>query len=195
MPRIAESGSCDLSRALEDHRLFRVAKKFPGARSTGKHRAGGQTARRFASRRSRIGATGSVGPEPGGDQPARDGTGSADLAEPVRDHSGQTLAFVYCEDEPGRRAAAKLLTRDGARRIAGNIATLPDYRLTGASDCTPHHCAARPDGGGRAKGKGARSPTPGLRMWCFTSCRPWRPRHQSGGRWRPSSLFHWSARA
>ena len=26
--------------------------------------------------------------------------------------------FVYCEDEPGSRAAAKLLTRDQARRIA-----------------------------------------------------------------------------
>jgi hypothetical protein len=29
----------------------------------------------------------------------------------VRDASKQALAFVYCEDEPGRRAAAKLLTR------------------------------------------------------------------------------------
>jgi hypothetical protein len=28
----------------------------------------------------------------------------------VRDHNGQALAYVYCEDEPGRRAAAKLLT-------------------------------------------------------------------------------------
>jgi hypothetical protein len=32
----------------------------------------------------------------------------------VRDGSGQALAYVYCEDEPGRRAAAKLLTRDEA---------------------------------------------------------------------------------
>jgi hypothetical protein len=43
----------------------------------------------------------------------------------VRDHNGQALAFVYCEDEPGRRAAAKLLTRDEARRIGANIAMLP----------------------------------------------------------------------
>jgi hypothetical protein len=42
----------------------------------------------------------------------------------VRDADEQALAFVYCEDEPGRRATGKLLTRDEARRIAANIARL-----------------------------------------------------------------------
>ena len=42
----------------------------------------------------------------------------------VRDTNGQALAYVYCEEEPGRRAAAYLLTRDEARRIAANIAKL-----------------------------------------------------------------------
>jgi hypothetical protein len=41
------------------------------------------------------------------------------------DANGQVLAYVYFEDQPGRRAAAKLLT-DEARCIAANIAKLPE---------------------------------------------------------------------
>jgi len=44
----------------------------------------------------------------------------------VRDANGQALSYVYYENELGRRAAANLLTRDEARRIAINIAKLPE---------------------------------------------------------------------
>jgi hypothetical protein len=44
----------------------------------------------------------------------------------VRDHGGQKLAYVYYEEEPGRRSAAKMLTKDEARRIAAYFAKLPE---------------------------------------------------------------------
>jgi len=44
----------------------------------------------------------------------------------VRDANGQALSYVYFEEEPGRRAAVRLLSKDEARRIAANFAKLPD---------------------------------------------------------------------
>jgi hypothetical protein len=40
---------------------------------------------------------------------------------------------LYYENEPGRRAAANLLTRDEARRIAINMAEKPNASIIGGS--------------------------------------------------------------
>ena len=40
--------------------------------------------------------------------------------------NSQALAYAYYEEEPGRRTAASLLARDEARRLAANIAKLPN---------------------------------------------------------------------
>jgi hypothetical protein len=44
----------------------------------------------------------------------------------VWDRDGQAITYVYFEDDPRRRSAAKLLTRDDARQIAADIAKLPE---------------------------------------------------------------------
>jgi hypothetical protein len=44
----------------------------------------------------------------------------------VRDANGQALAYVYSRADPTEAAQAKTLTADEGRRIATNIARLPE---------------------------------------------------------------------
>jgi len=44
----------------------------------------------------------------------------------VKDGNGQKLGYFYYEEDAGRRSTAKMLTKDEARRIAANVAKLPE---------------------------------------------------------------------
>lgn len=45
----------------------------------------------------------------------------------VQDRTGQTLAYIYFEDEPQRRRTLHRVSKDMARRLASQITKLPDY--------------------------------------------------------------------
>jgi hypothetical protein len=44
----------------------------------------------------------------------------------VRDANGQALVYVYSRDNDAEALQARVLTKDEARRIAVNVARLPD---------------------------------------------------------------------
>ena len=65
----------------------------------------------------------------------------------VRDKNGRQLGYCDYEEEPGRRTAASMLTKDEARRLAVNFAKVPEL-LRG-----PVRMAERPDTGSGRSGR------------------------------------------
>jgi hypothetical protein len=52
----------------------------------------------------------------------------------VRDANGQALAYLYSRENEAEARQAKVLTKDEARRIALNIARLPELLSKGERD-------------------------------------------------------------
>ena len=63
-----------------------------------------------------------------GPRPRGTGADHNDACFIVKDANGANIAYVYYEQEPGRRSAANLTTKEEARRIAANIAKLPTLK-------------------------------------------------------------------
>jgi hypothetical protein len=66
----------------------------------------------------------------------------------VRDGNGQALAYLYSRDNDAEARQAKVLTKDQARRIAVNLARLPEL-LGKAERAEPSAARHDPGAGSR----------------------------------------------
>jgi hypothetical protein len=85
----------------------------------------------------------------------------------VRDANGQGLAYLHSGGNDAEARQAKVLTKDKARRIAINIARLPE--LLGASGRGAHQCRAglRTHGARTVRGAHGRH----VRLGALPACR------------------------